>query len=324
MRRCRGVNGVRAGHDRTSNIEHSTSNIQRMEYFLQLRCWMFAFRWLVLLVVLVAACSCRTALRNDERVRALDEIPLEQLRVFLKGHVGDWRGDTDQAKGVPPPPIQKPCPEDAALIDLVKPENLDVGNVPLAGVVGRRRSRREYSGAWLSNEELSFLLWCTQGISETVRNEEGKAVYCLRTVPSAGARHPFETYLLINRVAGIEPGIYRFLALEHKLVLIREDRGLPQAAADACYGQMFVGEAAVVFVWTAIPRRTEWRYGYVAHRMIAMEAGHVCQNLYLAAESIGAGACAVLGYDQERMDSLIGVDGTDEFTIYMASVGKTR
>jgi nitroreductase len=58
--------------------------------------------------------------------------------------------------------------------------------------------------------------------------------------------------------------------------------------------------------------------------MIAMEAGHVCQNLYLAAESIGAGACAVLGYDQERMDSLIGVDGTDEFTIYMASVGKTR
>jgi len=280
------------------------------------------FRWIVL-AVLVAACSCRMPLRNDERVRTLDEIPLEQLRVFLKGHIGDWRGDTDQSKGVPPPPIQKPCPEDATLIDLVKPENLDAGNLPFARAVRRRRSRRKYSGASLSNEELSFLLWSTQGISETVRNEDGKAAHYLRTVPSAGARHPLETYLLINRVAGIEPGIYRFLAPEHRLLLIREDRGLPQAAADACYGQTFVGGAAVVFVWTAIPRRTEWRYGYVAHRMIAMEAGHVCQNLYLAVESIGAGACAVLGYDQDRIDSLIGVDGTEEFTIYMASVGKT-
>jgi len=77
-----------------------------------------------------------------------------------------------------------------------------------------------------------------------------------------------------------------------------------------------------MFVWATVPERTEWKYGYIAHRMIAIEAGHVCQNLYLAAESIDAGACAMLGYSQPHMDALIGVDGKDEFTIYTAAVGK--
>jgi SagB-type dehydrogenase family enzyme len=174
----------------------------------------------------------------------------------------------------------------------------------------------------LSNEELSFLLWATQGVSEIVKNEKGETTHHLRTVPSGGARHPFETYLVLNRVQGVQPGIYRFLPAAHKLLLVRRAEGLSQSMAAACYGQKHVREAAVVFVWAAVPYRTEWRYGYIAHRMIAMEAGHVCQNLYLAAESIGAGTCAVLGYDQVRLDTLIGVDGKHEFAVYVAPVGK--
>lgn len=280
----------------------------------------------IIIAILILVCSCKENTRNDkrtqaERIRTLNEIPIEQLRVFLKGYAGDWRKDTDESKGIPAPSIQKPYPEDAKLIDLVRPENIKVGNMPLAKVINQRRSRRAYTDDSLSNEELSFLLWCTQGISKIVHDEKwGKIVY--RTVPSGGARHPFETYLIINRVEGIKPGIYRFLALEHKLLLIREEKDLPQVIVHICYGQKFVGEAAVIFIWSAIPSRTEWRYNYIAHRMIAMEAGHVCQNLYLATESIGGGACAILGYDQERLDKLIGVDGKDEFAIYMAAVGK--
>ena len=60
---------------------------------------------------------------------------------------------------------------------------------------------------------LSYLLWCTQGVKEVF---QGNAT--LRNVPSAGARHAFETYLLINNVDGITPGLYRFLALEHSLI----------------------------------------------------------------------------------------------------------
>ena len=78
----------------------------------------------------------------------------------------------------------------------------------------------------------------------------------------------------------------------------------------------------MTFLWTAIPYRMEWRYDIAAHKVIAIDAGHVCQNLYIACEAIGAGTCAVAAYHQELMDSLLGVDGTEEFTLYLAAVGK--
>ena len=282
----------------------------------------------VVLLMLGSVCSCTgDTTGNDEPpqvadIRTLDQLSLAQSRVFLRGHSGDWRKDTDYSRGIPAPPIQKPYPEESQLVDLVRPENITIGDMPLARAIKQRRSRREYTDDPLSNEELSFLLWCTQGVSKLVRDENGKIAHHFRTVPSGGARHPFETYLVVNRVDGLTSGIYRFLAVEHKLLLIREDRGLPQNIRDACYGQEHAGQAAVVLVWTAIPYRTEWRYGHIAHRIIAMDAGHVCQNLYLAVESIGGGACAILGYDQARLDKLIDVDGKDEFTIYLATVGK--
>ena len=68
----------------------------------------------------------------------------------------------------------------------------------------------------------------------------------------------------------------------------------------------------------------EWRYGHASHKVIAIDAGHVCQNLYLACEAIGAGACAMAAYDQEALDRPLQVDGEDEFAIYLASVGKKQ
>ena len=261
---------------------------------------------------------------EPERIRTLSEMPVDQLHVFLKGYTGDWREDTGKSRGLPPPPIQQPYPADAKLIDLVNPAQLRVGNVPLATVINQRRSRRTYTPDSLTNEELSFLLWSTQGISKVEKNDKGQVVNHFRTVPSGGARHPFETYLIIHRVERLAPGIYRYLPIEHKLLLIREEKDLPEAVADACYGQDNARQAAVVFIWSAIPYRTEWAYGYLAPKLIAVDAGHVCENLYLAAESIGAGACAMLGYDQTKLDKLIGVDGQSEFAFYVASVGKVE
>ncbi|MBL7075947.1 MAG: SagB/ThcOx family dehydrogenase [Kiritimatiellae bacterium] len=236
--------------------------------------------------------------------------------------MGDWRQETDQRKGLPAPPVRQPIPGDAKRIALPRPETLALGQMPLKDVVTQRRSHRTFAATPLTLEELSFLLWCTQGVAKVDRDAEGRIVNQYRTVPSGGARHPFETYLLLNRVEGLTPGVYRFLPHEHALIQIREDKALAPKIKAACYGQAAPPQAAVVFVWTAVPYRTEWRYGPIAHRMIAIEAGHVCQNLYLAAESIGAGACAMLAYNQVKMDALLGVDGKEEFAIYIAPVGK--
>jgi len=236
--------------------------------------------------------------------------------VLAKGHV------TDQRKGIPIPPPQKPYPEDAVLTDLPAPGEPGIGDMTVREAIGQRRSRRGYTGEPLTLEELSFLLWATQGVRKVADVPTGQITF--RTVPSGGARHEFETYLIVNRIDGVPPGLYRYLPMEHKLLFVRADERLPERIGTACCGQEFVGEGAVVFIWAAIPYRMEWRYSIVAHKVIAIDAGHVCQNLYIAAESIGAGTCAIGAYHQDEVDALVGLDGEEEFTVYLAPVGRVE
>jgi SagB-type dehydrogenase family enzyme len=123
-------------------------------------------------------------------------------------------------------------------------------------------------------------------------------------------------------VNGLVKGFYRYLPLEHKLVIENLDTAAELKAAQACFNQNWIAQASVFFIWAAIPERMEWRYGLAAHRVILIDVGHVCQNLYLACEAIGAGACAIAAYDQDLIDKLLGLDGNNEFVIYSAAVGK--
>lgn len=167
-------------------------------------------------------------------------------------------------------------------------------------------------------DELSFLLWSTQGVREKSHG------YALRTVPSAGCRHALETYLAVFRVTGLDKGLYRYLPLTHQLVLEAQYEDFEDLVSLAALKQKFAGNGAVTFIWTAIPYRMEWRYSTAAHKVIALDMGHVCQNLYLACTAINAGTCAIAAYDQQLADSLLDVDGEEEFVIYMAPVGKVN
>lgn len=247
---------------------------------------------------------------------------IPQFRYFLKDSIRqriDF-SQTPQALGYPPPPVQKPCDPTAKRVELVRPGTWKgIRAIPVETAIRNRESRREFTRDSLTLDELSFLLWATQGLRAHI--SPGTT---LRTVPSAGARHALETYLVVFRVEGLEEGVYRYLPLEHQLVFEFAEPDLRRKLVDGALGQRFVGEAAVVFVWTTIPYRMEWRYHLAAHKAIALDAGHVCQNLYLACEAIEAGTCAVAAYHQEKMDRLLRVDGEDEFVIYLAPVGKRR
>jgi SagB-type dehydrogenase family enzyme len=225
---------------------------------------------------------------------------------------------TAQSRGEAPPPVQKPPAPDSRLVALPSEINANIASIDLATAIDRRKSRRRFLADPLTLQELAFLLWAAQGV-RALQHEAA----VLRTVPSAGCRHPFETYLVVQRVTGLDSGIYRYLPLDHALVLERTaGADIAERLTAATHGQRFAGEAAVAFIWTALPARTEWRYAEASYKVIAIDAGHVCQNLYLACEAIGAGACAIAAYSQDLMDELIGVDGYDEFVIYMAPVGK--
>jgi len=226
---------------------------------------------------------------------------------------------TDQSRGVAAPAIEKPCSADAKRVDLPKPGDWKIPAKDLAQAIANRRSRRDFLQQSLSLDELAFLLWATQGI-----REPKKAGRNFRTVPSAGCRHAFETYILVLNIQGLAYGIYRYLPTTHQLHFEFSVEHLPARIAQATLNQRFSAAAAAVFVWTALPYRMEWRYGPASYKVIAIDVGHVCQNLYLACEAISAGTCAVAAYDQDALDALLKLDGEDEFTIYLAPVGKVK
>lgn len=223
---------------------------------------------------------------------------------------------SDQMSDIPAPPLEKAIPEDAILIDLPPVDKMSLGTMPLIEVFKKRRSHRQFTEIPISLEELAFLCWSVAGVHEI----GPKNIWTKRTSPSGGARHPFETYLVIQRVNGLEPGIYRYSGLSHQLILVKTGKDYCQYLADNAM-QSFVKGSAVVFIWTVVPYRNEWRYIFTSAREMAMDIGHYCENLYLAAESLGAGTCGVASYEQDLLDEMLEVDGIDEFTIYIAPVG---
>lgn len=245
-----------------------------------------------------------------------------EKREFMKANFAELENiKTDQNLNKPAPTLEKYHRKTDIMVDLVMPENLEIPAIDLFDALKNRKSVRKYSETSLMLDELSFLLWATQGINKTIYQHE--IPYCtMRTVPSAGARHPFETYLIVHNVENLAAGIYRYIASEHKLCFLYQEDNLKEKINEATLGQKFTMNCAVVFVWSCIPYRAEWRYSVTAHKTMLLDAGHVCQNLYLACEAIKSGTCAIAAYDQEKMDKLINVDGKDEYTIYIASVGK--
>jgi len=244
---------------------------------------------------------------------------MQTYRDIMRGYddsVYDY--ESDQSKGMEMPPYQRPHDKDAMTIKLPSSENAQLKEDDVRRCIGNRESRRAYTDEPVTLEELSYLLWATQGI----RGRKGK--YQFRMVPSGGARQPFETYLAVNNVAGLEQGIYRYLPEDHSIVFVKRCADQVGELSSASLDQHFVGESAVCFIWTAVPYRTEWRYGPTSHKCILVEAGHVCQNLYLAAESIGCGTCAILAYSQDDLDRFIGVDGKEEMSVYLSPVGKVK
>ena len=223
-------------------------------------------------------------------------------RETLEGGMLDWASK---------PPIYKEYPG-ARRVEL--PQFGDMETMPLAEAIAKRRSIRLYSGEPLTGNALSFLLWAATGIG---REERGN-VY--RTAPSAGALYPIETYLVVQGVTGIDPGIYHYAVKDHVLEELKQGQ-YAHDITQAALGQKMCLNAAVVFVWTAIFYRSKWKYKQRAYRYIYLDAGHMAENLALAATSIGLGTCQIGALFDGEVNDIVGVGGSDESVIYMSVVG---
>lgn len=238
---------------------------------------------------------------------------------------GDEGFVSDQQKKLPQPPLVK-APMRETSIPLPRDfEALDINDHVLELFLNRKSSR-VYTQEPMTLRELSFLLWTTQGVKDI----RGRSYATIRTVACGGARHEFECYLLIQNVEGLEDGSYHYLPMSHELELLHtaaeleksQGRTLRELISDSLKGQSWGAKSNVVFYYSMVAYRAEWRYGIHAHRVALMDAGHVTGNLYLACSAIHMGTCAIGAVNSALCDRIFELDGVEEFTFYAATAGR--
>jgi len=176
----------------------------------------------------------------------------------------------------------------------------------------KRKSVRGYKDEPLTLTEVSQLLWAAQGITEPRRN--------YRTAPSAGALYPLEVYVVIGNVEGVAKGVYKYKPLEHELVKVKNEDVRNELTA-ATLGQTWVGEGAIVIIFSAVYKRTTQKYDDRGIRYIHMEVGHAAQNVYLQAVSLGLGTVAVGAFKDNEVRKILNVPD-EEYLLYIMPVGK--
>jgi len=191
----------------------------------------------------------------------------------------------------------------------------DLGPTTLADAVAARRSSRSFAPRSLELGRLATLLHAAYGVTGAV----GRTPQALRTVPSGGALYPLELYVVSHRVDGLELALYHYDPLRHGLELLRP-LDAPAGAELSPYAEPLADSAAVVAI-TAMFWRSRFKYGARAYRFALLEAGHVGQNLLLAAAALGLDAVPLGGFFDRNADAFLGVDGIYEATLYLVPLG---
>ncbi|AIF68690.1 nitroreductase [Palaeococcus pacificus DY20341] len=189
------------------------------------------------------------------------------------------------------------------------PEPSFKGEMSVEEAIAKRRSIRSYKNEPLTLEQLSQLLWASQGITEERRK--------FRSAPSAGATYPFETYVVVGNVDGLTPGVYHYDPFEHSLTLIKEG-DFREDLKKAALNQDWVGKAAINIVLVAFYERTTNYYGERGVRYVHMEAGHIGQNIYLQATALGLGTVAVGAFHDDEVAEVVETEGAP---LYIFPVG---
>jgi SagB-type dehydrogenase family enzyme len=242
----------------------------------------------------------------------------------------DMIANADIANGIPQPIFEKEYSKKTNVVYLPKITDDNVPQMTLYNAIRERKSRRSYKKQRLPLQTFSFLLWATQGVREVVPGylryiKDGSGRNYLRTVATGGCVNAFDTYLAILNAEGINIGIWRYLPLEHAIVMESEILELPDKMkmifTNGSQNQSYTSLAGVVFFWCCTPYRGEWRYKETAHRLMLMDVGHISEQLYLAAEASNCNNCAIGAFLQKEVDNLLGLDGEEQFAVLCSAVG---
>jgi SagB-type dehydrogenase family enzyme len=183
-----------------------------------------------------------------------------------------------------------------------------------------RKTHREFSRKQIPLSVISTLLHYTWGVTGRIDAPPFGRLFH-KTSPSGGARHPGEVYLLAMRVGGLAPGLYHYNCLHHRLERLRSAQAVKKVVAYAA-GQEFVGDAAALFIMTAVFPRVQWKYRFArSYRVVLLETGHLCQTFCLVATWLGLAPFCTAAFEDTMIEKDLGVDGIRESALYVAGVG---
>jgi len=187
-------------------------------------------------------------------------------------------------------------------------------------VIQNRRTVRDFENNPLGIIELSKVLYQTYGITGGIPMVGG-GTQPLRAIPSGGALYPAEIYLGVNKVKGLDSGIYHYNVPHHKLELLKSGDH-SQKLFEICINQSYAKDAGVVFLISAVLNRTKQKYGERGYRYILLDIGHLGQNLYLSCSALGLAVMTTCGFFDDKANKLLHLDANQETVMYVAFVGE--
>lgn len=253
---------------------------------------------------------------NEKDIKKLKELGRSFARNELCVNFDLHGYETDQQLKKPQPPLCK-APVKKELIDL--PKNIKDMEVKanFTDLLFKRRSHRVYTKENISLDDLSYMCFACAGVLSI----RGKSYATLRTVPSGGARHPYELYFAALHIDGLKPGYYHYLPLTHQIELIKKDIDHDEIN-NSLHKQAWACNASVIFYLDFVFYVSEWRYGIKAHAPALMDIGYIGQNIYLASTALNLGGCAIAAVDKTYANKMFDLgDGKDECIVYAHPVG---
>ena len=206
--------------------------------------------------------------------------------------------------------------EESQMTYIILPPPEEDGDMSVERALYSRRSRRDFQDRPLSIQQLSQILWSAYGITLSIPDSPRGG---LRTTPSAGALFPLEIYVIVGNVNGIDAGVYRYISEEHKIVQVMYG-DVREELSEAALGQIMVKEAPASIFYSAVFERMTGLYGERGIKYVYIEIGHSAQNVYLQAEALGLGTCAIGAFTNDSVRQILNLPD-DEEPLYLMPIG---
>ncbi len=205
------------------------------------------------------------------------------------------------------------------IIDL--PEALKNFDKTLAETIISRVTPAKLEPQPVTLEQVSTLLYAGYGVTRTNKNTSFLRPF--RTVPSGGGLYPLEIYFTSKHIAETPSGLFHYNPMKHHLRLLQEGDLSPRIAEALVPFQSHLAfDVSLMVIITGHFGRSTFKYGARGYRFVFLEAGHMAQNINLAATALNLGCLNVGGFFDHDMDDFLNIDGLNQSTIYMIAIGK--